>query len=479
MAFHVRSPLDRRNIEPELARLLHGSPWPSLACLTVALVTGWLLWPYLPHQMVVAWGAMIGVAHGLRLWMQYIYHIAPGDPSMADLWLRRHVWSTLLMGSAWAALSVPIALGLEGIPFFAVCTVVVGMIAGAIVANHPHIPSVDALVWPIALSVAIALVSQGDAPRASLAAFFVIIAACASVFARRLNAALLETLFSRDERMKLTADLSARNAQLADANARLGVANQRLMTAQTLAESASRAKSEFLANMSHELRTPLNAIIGFSEIIKDQSFGPIGQPRYSEYAKDIYDSGGSLLELINDILDLTKVEAGKMELQKSFVDVADVMRRCLRLVKERAAKFNVRLRTSFDPNLPHLFADEGRLRQIAVNLLTNAVKFTPAGGDIVLSASVDQDGAIVISVADTGIGMSPPEIAVALERFGQTPSAQSRPNEGTGLGLPLTKTLVELHGGQLGIDSVPGKGTTVTVKFPPQQFPGETAHAAN
>jgi signal transduction histidine kinase len=472
MAFHVRSPLDRRNIEPELARLVYGSPWPSLACLTVALVTGWLLWPNLPLQMVVAWGAMIGVAHGLRLWMQYIYHSAPGDPSMADLWLRRHVWITLLIGCVWAALSVPIAQGLEGIPFFAVCTVVVGMIAGAIVANHPHIPSVEALVWPIALSVAIALVSRGDAPRASLAAFFVIIAACATVFARRLNVALVETLLSRNERMKLTADLSTRNSELADANAQL-------VRAQTLAESANRAKSEFLANMSHELRTPLNAIIGFSEIIKDQAFGPVGQPRYAEYAKDIYDSGGSLLQLINDILDPTKVEAGKMELQKSFVDVAVIMRRCMRLIKDRASKSNVRLKVSFDSNLPLLLADEGRLRQIAVNLLSNAIKFTPAGGQIVLSAGVDQHGAIFIRVADTGFGMSSAEIEVALERFGQTASARSRPSEGTGLGLPLTKSLVELHGGQLGIDSVPGKGTTVTVKFPPQQFPGETAHAAN
>lgn len=309
--------------------------------------------------------------------------------------------------------------------------------------------------------------------------FFVIVAGCANLFARRLNVALVETLLSRNERMRLTADLSARNDELAEANARLGVVNTKLMAAQVLAESASRAKSEFLANMSHELRTPLNAIIGFSEIIKDQAFGPIGQQRYSEYAKDIYDSGGSLLQLINDILDLTKIEAGKMELQKSFVDVADVLRRCMRMIKDRASKSNLRLKTSFDPNLPRLFADEGRLRQIGVNLLSNAVKFTPAGGQVVLSASVDPDGAVMIGVADSGIGMSPGEIKVALERFGQTPSSLSRPNEGTGLGLPLTKTLVELHGGRLAIASAPGKGTTVTVRFPPQEFPGEVAHAAN
>jgi signal transduction histidine kinase len=375
-------------------------------------------------------------------------------------------------------LAIPVAEGLAGTPFFAICTVVIGMLAGTVIINHPHMPSVNAVTWPIALPVAAALVSRADTESIVLAAFFVIITAACHFFARRMHDQLTNTLLSRQERMTLAADLSARNAELAQANGRLAAVNAQLQETQAMAEAANKAKSEFLSNMSHELRTPLNAIIGFSEIIKDQAFGPVGQPRYTEYANDIYDSGRSLLQLINDILDLSKVEAGKMELQRTFVDVVDALGRCMRLIKERATKSRVQLETSFDPNVPLLFADEVRLRQIGLNLLSNAVKFTPAGGKVKVTTSVDPSGAISIAVSDTGIGMSAADIKVALERFGQAASSLSRPYEGTGLGLPLTKAMVDLHGGHLDITSEPGKGTTVTVTFPPQRFPEASAHAA-
>jgi len=479
MSPYVRTSLEERYVEPELARLLYGSCVPSLACLAVALGTCVLLWPALPWPMVLGWGAMTGIAHGTRLWMQSAYFRDVGDPATTAPWLRRHTWVALLIGFVWAALAVPIAEGLTGTPFFAVCTVVVGMLSGATIINHPHMPSVTAIVWPIGLATATALASWGDAQHISFAAFFLIITGCAHFFARRMHATLTETLLLRYERTQLAADLSARNAELAHANERLGATNAQLQATQALAEAANRAKSEFLSNMSHELRTPLNAIIGFAEIIKDQAFGPVGLPRYAEYANDIHESGRSLLQLINDILDLSKVEAGKMELQRTFVDVADILGRCIRLIKDRAAKSKVRLEMALDPNVPRLFADEGRIRQIALNLLSNAVKFTPAGGTVVLSTSVDPQGAISVAVADTGIGMSAADIDVALERFGQAASSLSRTQEGTGLGLPLAKALAELHGGALIIVSAPGKGTTVTVTFPPQQFPEANAHAAD
>jgi signal transduction histidine kinase len=251
-------------------------------------------------------------------------------------------------------------------------------------------------------------------------------------------------------------------------NQRLETANGDLVRAHAETEAASRAKSEFLANMSHELRTPLNAIIGFAEVIERETFGPTGA-RYREYASDIHGSGRHLLQVINDILDLAKVEAGQMLLHEARLDPALVMQGCVRLIKPRAAKTNVRIYTAFDPNLPVLLADEARLRQIALNLLSNAVKFTKPGGRVSISTGLDQEGGITIAVTDTGIGMTADEIRIALEPFRQVMSSLSRSNEGTGLGLPLTKTLVELHGGRLDIASAPGRGTTVTVAFPPSR----------
>ncbi len=203
-------------------------------------------------------------------------------------------------------------------------------------------------------------------------------------------------------------------------------------------------------------------------MIERETFGPAA-PRYREYASDIHGSGQHLLQVINDILDLAKVEAGQMRLHEARLDPALVMQGCVRLIKPRAAKQNVRLYTAFDPNLPVLLADEARLRQIGLNLLSNAVKFTKPGGRVTVSTGVSPENGITLAVSDTGIGMTAEEISIALEPFQQVTSSLSRTNEGTGLGLPLTKTLVEMHGGRLDIASVPGRGTTVTVTFPPSR----------
>ena len=454
------------NIKLELARRIYASPFPSIACLVMVLGTCVLLWSDLPPALVLGWGAIASSAHLVRLGMQYAHPQVLSDGPTADRWLRLHAWNAAWMGAAWALLALPIAMGVSGTPLVAVITVIVGMIAGATTNNHPHMPSVVAIIWPTAIATSLALASRGNGPDLVFAALFFFMAGTAHVFASRLHASLRETLESRFERIKLAGDLSDRNLELARANADL-------QAAQTLAEGANRAKSEFLSNMSHELRTPLNAIIGFSEIIKDQAFGPEAQPRYREYAQDIFESGRHLLQLINDVLDLSKVEAGKMELQKTYIELPALMSRCLRLIRGRAAKANVQIDTSFHSGASLLLADEGRVRQIVLNLLSNAVKFTPAGGKVMLSTDVDENGAIAISVADTGVGMDANEIQVALERFGQATSSFGRTYEGTGLGLPLTKALVDLHDGQLNIASRKGGGTTVTVTFPRREFPDQ------
>jgi two-component system cell cycle sensor histidine kinase PleC len=233
------------------------------------------------------------------------------------------------------------------------------------------------------------------------------------------------------------------------------------------AELANRAKSEFLANMSHELRTPLNAILGFSEIIGGEMFGSIGHPRYVDYAKDIYSSGRMLLQIIDDLLDLSRVEHGKLVLHVENLIAKDVIEGCLRLVDGRAREVRLRVATDLPDSPIRLEADPLRLRQVLLNLLANAIKFTPAGGNITIGAHrIADTGEIAFFVADTGIGMTPEEVALALQPFGQVANAMTREHAGAGLGVPLALGLVKLHGGKLVIESAPGQGTRVTVTFP-------------
>jgi signal transduction histidine kinase len=239
-----------------------------------------------------------------------------------------------------------------------------------------------------------------------------------------------------------------------------------LLVMKDAAEQASRAKSEFLAAMSHELRTPLNAIIGFSEVIKEQIFGPVGIGKYLDYSKDIHRSGQHLLGLINDILDLAKIESGTHELHEEDIEFEEVIRAAMRLVDQDARKGGLAMQRVIPETLPTIRADRRQLKQILVNLLSNAVKFTDAGGQVTLKAWCRMDIGYVLQVVDTGIGIAPEDIPKALSRFGQIDAGLNRRYEGTGLGLPLTKALVEQHGGSLDIQSEIGVGTTVTVRFP-------------
>jgi signal transduction histidine kinase len=229
-------------------------------------------------------------------------------------------------------------------------------------------------------------------------------------------------------------------------------------------EAASRHKSEFLANMSHELRTPLNAIIGFSEVLLERMFGELN-PKQEEYLQDILTSGRHLLSLINDILDLSKVEAGRMELEPSAFDLASTLEGCLTLVRERASHHGIALELDMDESLGQFVADERKLRQVVLNLLSNAVKFTPEGGRIRLQGGREDD-TVQISVSDTGVGIAPEDQEAVFEEFRQVGSDQARKSEGTGLGLALARKFVELHGGRIWVASEVGKGSTFTITIP-------------
>ncbi|HLJ22321.1 MAG TPA: ATP-binding protein [Stellaceae bacterium] len=233
------------------------------------------------------------------------------------------------------------------------------------------------------------------------------------------------------------------------------------------AEAASRAKSEFLANMSHELRTPLNAIIGFSTILKDESFGPIGSGRYREYASDICNAGQHLLTIINDVLDLVKVDSGKMAIHAAPVDLRATALGVAKLMEAEAAAGAITLSLEIESHLAPIVSDDTKLRQILMNLLSNAIKFTHAGGRVTLGVAQSADGRETrVTVTDTGIGMREEDIPIALAPFGQIDSALNRKHAGTGLGLPLSQRLARLLGGELEVESTPGNGTTVTVMLP-------------
>ncbi|HEX9462829.1 MAG TPA: response regulator [Alphaproteobacteria bacterium] len=243
----------------------------------------------------------------------------------------------------------------------------------------------------------------------------------------------------------------------------------RLVAAKDAAEAANRAKTEFLANMSHELRTPLNAIIGFSTILRDAAFGPL-ESRYRDYAMMINDSGTHLLAIINNILDIAQAEANRLVLKEDRVEIGQVVALSTNVIRDMAERAAIDCSIEIDDKLPMIRADGAKLSQILINLLSNAVKFTPTGGSIKLVVGRDPDGNLAFRIEDTGIGIPADKLRVAMEPFGQVEGGFARKYPGIGLGLPLTKRLVELHGGTMDIASEPGKGTVVTARFPQERF---------
>lgn len=244
-------------------------------------------------------------------------------------------------------------------------------------------------------------------------------------------------------------------------------AEEELTQARAQAERASSQKSEFLARISHEIRTPLNAIIGFSELIINESFGPIGTERYRDYLRDISRSGNHVLDLVNDLLDISKIEAGEQEMNYEAVSLNEVLGEAVAMMQPQANRERVIIRSSFASRLPDVVADLRSVKQIALNLLSNAVRYTPAGGQVILSTALEPDGGIAIRVRDTGIGMNASEIDQALKPFKRVNALKRSHREGTGLGLPLTKAMVEANRARFAISSKPGEGTLVEIDFPP------------
>ncbi len=398
--------------------------------------------------------------------------------------IRRITLSAALGGGLWGLFAL-IVFPPDSLSHQVLLALVVGSTAAASLVSLQSIPLASGSY--ILLSLAPLIVSFGRVGdplhwfmTEMLAAYAVVLIALShnnyaqfleGVRLRLTNADLLERTAVANERLKRNlGEIEWSRNRLIQQSAQLRKLAHEATLERRKAEAANLAKSAFLANMSHELRTPLSAIIGFSEMMQREALGPVGSTRYRAYADDINRSGEHLLALVNDLLDLSKIEAGKMELNEDLVDFGQLIADCVALLRGTAVRAQVELEIEQNPQqLPAVYSDERKLKQILINLLSNAIKFTSAGGSVQIGTAILASGALQVSVSDTGIGIRPEDIAKVFEPFGRLRDAIESGQPGTGLGLPLSRKLAQLHGGTLEIESDPGRGTTVRLSLPPER----------
>ena len=378
------------------------------------------------------------------------------------IWGRRLLIAEAINGCAWAGFAlVGIHLQYEGSVGFAFSSHVfifaslIVVLAIRMTFASTMMPILYFGTIPMTVAVVIRLALLQDLFYLALAAMAVGVQIYFIFLAKGLYSTALAMLEFRTEKDGLIAELEESKSISDEARRR--------------AEAANIAKSRFLATMSHELRTPLNAILGFSEVMKTEMMGPMGTKVYKEYSGNIHDSGRHLLNLINEILDLSRIEAGKYELSEEPVRLIDIVEDCHRLLKLRAEGKGIQVVEEFDVRLPQLWVDERAVRQICLNLMSNALKFTPRGGEVTLSVRSGTEGSQVLSVRDNGPGISKDEIPKVMQVFGQGSLAHQNAEGGTGLGLPIVKNLIELHGGSFDLQSEMRKGTEAIVTFPKQR----------
>ena len=438
-------------LDPEIraaeARVIYRTPLPLLTSAVICALSITVLSPDVPGRFLLGWAAAFALCLGARLLLWFAYRSSSPTAADAGRWIKRFAVGAGATGALWGALAAVMLLSPDELDHAFVVMVLAGMAAGAVAALAPSPTALYAFLVPLGLELAAALAFDGGRTHLVMAAMVLVFMGSVGAIARGLNRSFVGIVRLGLEKTKLADELRA---------------------ARDAAEHANNAKSHILTNMSHELRTPLNAIIGFAEVIRDATLEPVAA-RYREYARNIHSSGHHLLGLINDVLDLAKIDTGRMDLNEEEVEVSRLIATCLPLVAERAKRGGVELAVPPAANLPPILGDRLRLKQIVLNLLSNAIKFTPSGGTVTVAALPTADGGLTLRISDTGIGMRPEEIPRALEPFRQLEQNLSRRYEGSGLGLPLAKQLVELHGGALTITSQLGKGTTVYVSLPPHR----------
>ncbi|MBV1699839.1 MAG: HAMP domain-containing histidine kinase [Hyphomicrobiales bacterium] len=387
-------------------------------------------------------------------------------PSTANLrsWRLRFILLDLFFGVAWTFILIhPLGGDEQSGTFMLFVMLLVVAISSMLASSLPI--AVLASTLPVTIAIALNFVLKDTLHNYILAVMVLTAEGYFSLLAYRLYSTTLATLEARAEKDALIGELEQSKSISDEARRR--------------AEAANIAKSRFLAQMSHELRTPLNAILGFSEVMKGEIFGAHAVPMYKDYAGDIHNSGVHLLNLINEILDLSRIEAGRYELNEEAVSLNRVVEDCHHLLKLRAGNRGITLHELFEPDMPRLWADERAVRQICLNLLSNAIKFTPQGGEIWLKVGWTASGGQYMSVKDTGPGIPEEEIPVVLASFGQGSNSIKSAEQGAGLGLPIAKNLIDLHGGTFALKSKLRIGTEVIVTFPPERVMSALAPIAD
>ena len=418
--------------------------------LAVIVAIGTMFWA--PPRELLIWLATVLVSKGILLALCRQFVNAPREDATTPIWRAKITAAEFFYGVCWAGITF-ISIDTQGEAahtfIFAAVLVVISM---RMLFASTVMPILYAGTVPMTIALVIRFALLGTPFYWAMAAMAIGVHLYFLWLMKGLNVTVVAMLEFRAEKDALIAELE--QAKSISDEARL------------LAEEANLAKSRFLATMSHELRTPLNAILGFSEIMRAEILGPHNNPTYKEYAGDIHQSGQHLLNLINEILDISRIEAGRYELNEGPVTLAEVAENCHRLMRLRAENKGLKIIESFEPDLPQLWADERAVRQICLNLLSNAIKFTPSGGTITLKIGKSQSGDQFLSVKDTGPGIPEEEIPRVLRSFGQGSLAHETAEGGTGLGLPITKGLTELHEGRFELKSKLRYGTEVVITFP-------------
>ena len=426
----------------------------SLVILLLVATVGFLSSLWTSALAAGAWTASVLVIHAIMVSKCRQFLELPMAEVVARSWRLRFIVLDLMYGLAWMFILInPVGTDESAGTFSLFVMLLVVAVSSMLASSLPM--AVFAATFPVTAAIALDFILQGSLRNYILAAMAVTAQSYFAVLAYRLYSTTLATLEARAEKDALIGELEQAKSISEEARQR--------------AEAANISKSRFLAQMSHELRTPLNAILGFSEVMKTEVFGEHAVPAYKEYSADIHNSGVHLLGLINEILDLSRIEAGRYELNEESISLVGIVEDCHHLLKLRATNRGIIIHEMFEANLPRLWADERALRQICLNLLSNAIKFTPQGGEIWLKVGWTASGGQYMSVKDTGPGIPEEEIPIVLASFGQGSNSIKSAEQGAGLGLPIAKSLVDLHGGSFVLKSKLRIGTEVVVTFPPER----------